>query len=60
MKTAAFKLKVSDKGDMKKHLQQSLSQRWLSHNVFYVADFSVVKTAIDEQCFPFLAHLEIM
>lgn len=54
--------KVSDKADMgkKKTLQQSLSQIWLSQSVFYVADCSIVKTAINEQCFPFLAHLEIM
>lgn len=28
--------------------------------MFYVADCSVVKITINEQCFPFLAHLEIM
>lgn len=60
METAAFKREVSDETDTKKTYQQSLSQLWLSQNLFYVADCSTVKTATKEQYFPFLAHLEIM
>lgn len=62
MGAAAFKSKVSDKADMKKEnlIAIALSQLWLSPNLFCVADCSIVKTAINEQCFPFLVHLEIM